>query len=142
MLIVGFILFKEYRSGNLAAKENLKEIEKLEETLDEEPTKEGSNELKEDSYYSIENIYDIMHRMSNGKILAEDNKIWGVIPIYKEDIVTLKKIIKKVDYEDREYLLEVLTRWEKGDFSQVVDEHNYFWKKLGGTVGKAIQKKE
>ena len=39
-------------------------------------------------------------------------------------------------------MLEVLTRWENNDFSQAVEEHNYFWRKLGGTVGKAISLKE
>ena len=39
-------------------------------------------------------------------------------------------------------MLEVLTRWENNDFSNAVEEHNYFWKKLGGTIGKATSVKE
>lgn len=80
--------------------------------------------------------------MSNSKIVAEDNQIWGRLPMNSNDISTLKNLIEKVDYKDRDYMLEVLSRWENNDFSQAVEEHNYFWKKLGGTVGKAISIKE
>ncbi|MGG7058357.1 DUF6241 domain-containing protein [Clostridium nigeriense] len=80
--------------------------------------------------------------MSNTKIVAEDNQIWGMIEMDPEYITSLKTLIEKVDYQDRDYMLEVLTRWQNNDFSQAVDEHNYFWRKLGGTVGKAISLKE
>lgn len=80
--------------------------------------------------------------MSNSKIIAEDNQIWGLLPMDSNDISTLKNLIEKVDYKDKDYLLEVLSRWKNNDFSQVVTEHNYFWKKLGGTIGKAISIKE
>jgi len=80
--------------------------------------------------------------MSNTKIVAEDNQIWGMIEMDPEYIASLKSLIEKVDYKDRDYMLDVLTRWENNDFFQAVDEHNYFWRKLGGTVGKAISLKE
>jgi Family of unknown function (DUF6241) len=136
--VLTFLYYKEHKSGNLNAKENISEIEKIDKDL----SSQSSNELKDDTYYSIENIYDILHRMSNSKIIAEDNQIWGRLPMDSNDIATLKNLIEKVEYTDRDYLLEVISRWENNDFSQVVDEHNYFWKKLGGTVGKAISIKE
>ena len=79
--------------------------------------------------------------MSNTKINAEDNQIWGKIEITHEYISSLKNLIEKVDYADKDYMLEVLKRWENNDFTQAVEEHNYFWKKLGGTVGKATSLK-
>jgi Family of unknown function (DUF6241) len=136
--VFSFFYYKEHNSGNLSAKENISEIKKLDKELSEE----NSNELKENTYYSIENIYDILHRMSNSKIVAEDNQIWGRLPMNSNDISTLKNLIEKVDYKDRDYMLEVLSRWENNDFSQAVEEHNYFWKKLGGTVGKAVSIQE
>ena len=136
--VFSFLYYKEYNSGNLSAKENISEIKKI----DKELSSESSAELKENTYYSIENIYDILHRMSNSKIVAEDNQIWGRLPMDSNDISTLKNLIEKVDYKDRDYMLEVLSRWENNDFSQVVEEHNYFWKKLGGTIGKATSIKE
>lgn len=80
--------------------------------------------------------------MSNTKIIAEDNQIWGRISMDPEYIVSLKRLIEKVNYEDKDYMLEVLTRWENNDFSNAVEEHNYFWKKLDGTIGKATSVKE
>ena len=133
-----FLYYKEHKSGNFTAKENISEIEKIDKDL----SSENPDSLKDNTYYSIENIYDIIHRMSNSKIIAEDNKIWGRLPMDSNDISTLKNLIEKVDYKDRDYLLEILTRWENNDFSQIVDEHNYVWKKLGGTIGKAISIKE
>ncbi|MDV4149414.1 DUF6241 domain-containing protein [Clostridium sp. AL.422] len=133
-----FLLYKQIDSGNLSAKSNISDIEKI----DKELSSEDSTEIKDSDYYPIENIYDIIHRMSNTKIIAEDNQIWGKIEMDSEYIASLKSLIEKIDYEDKDYMLEVLTRWENNDFSQAVDEHNYFWKKLGGTVGKATSLKE
>jgi len=56
----------------------------------------------------------------------------------KEEIQNLKSIVEKINYEDREKLLDILNRWEKGDFSQADKEHNYVWEKLGGTIGRAV----
>lgn len=133
-----FIIYKQIDSGNFDAKSNISDIKKI----DKELSSEELSEVKDSEYYPIENIYDILHRMSNTKIIAEDNQIWGKIEMDPEYIASLKSLIEKVDYKDRDYMLEVLTRWENNDFSQAVEEHNYFWKKLGGTVGKATSLKE
>ncbi|MCF0148333.1 MAG: hypothetical protein HUJ77_08030 [Clostridium sp.] len=133
-----FIIFKQIDSGNFDAKSNISDIKKI----DKELSTEESNEVKDSEYYPIENIYDIIHRMSNTKIVAEDNQIWGKIEMDPEYIKSLKSLIEKVDYKDKDYMLEVLSRWENNDFSKAVEEHNYFWKKLGGTVGKATSLKE
>ncbi len=136
--ISSFILYKQIDSGNLKAKSNISQIKKL----DKELSNEDSGIIKDKEYYPIENIYDIFHRMSNTKINAEDNQIWGKIEITPEYISSLKNLIEKVDYADKDYMLEVLKRWENNDFTQTVEEHNYFWKKLGGTVGRATSLKQ
>lgn len=136
--VFSFIIYKQIDSGNFDAKSNISDIKKI----DKELSSEELSEVKDSEYYPIENIYDILHRMSNTKIIAEDNQIWGKIEMDPEYIASLKSLIEKVDYKDRDYMLEVLTRWENNDFSQAVEEHNYFWKKLGGTVGKATSLKE
>lgn len=110
--------------------------------MDKDLSKEESSEIKDSEYYPVENVYDILHRMSNTKIIAEDNQIWGQISMEPEYIASLKNLIEKIDYKDKDYMLEVLTRWENNDFSHAVEEHNYFWKKLGGTVGRATSLKE
>ncbi len=135
---ISFFIYMQIDSGNLNAKSNISEIKKIDKDLNSEE----STEIKDSEYYPIENIYDIIHRMSNTKIIAEDNQIWGKLEITPENIASLKSLIEKINYDDKEYMLEVLTRWENNDFSQAVEEHNYFWKKLGGTVGKATSLKE
>ncbi len=136
--IFSFFVYKQIDSGNLKAKSNISEIKKL----DKELSKDNSAVVNEDISYSIDDIYDILHRMSNTKIIAADNQVWGKIEITNDYVLSLKSFIEKFDYTDKDYLLEVLNRWENNDFSKAVEEHNYFWKKLGGTVGKAISLKE
>lgn len=140
IIVIGafsFIIYKQIDSGNFNAKSNISDIKKI----DNELSNEESSEVKDSEYYPVENVYDIIHRMSNTKIIAEDNQIWGKIEMDPEYIASLKSLIEKVDYKDKDYMLEVLTRWENNDFSNAVEEHNYFWKKLGGTVGKATSLK-
>jgi hypothetical protein len=110
-------------------------------TISQKLSQDTSNKLKPAEYYDETKIYDIMHKMANTKIVAKDGQVWGTLPISKEDITALKETIAKIDYSDREYLLEVLNNWEKGDFSHCVEEHNYFWNKLGGTIGEASKLK-
>ncbi len=37
-------------------------------------------------------------------------------------------------------LLSTLERWEKGDFSQTVEDHNFLWEIQGGDTGKATER--
>lgn len=133
-IIAGGLWYKDMRetqSGNKTAKKSLKEMEALSKEL------EDSEEIKPSGTYSKEKIYDVMHRMANSKIIAKDNQIWGTLPMDSKQVATVKAIVEKVNYSDRDYILEVLERWENEDFSKADKEHNYFWKKLGGTIGEA-----
>ncbi|MCX7694475.1 MAG: DUF6241 domain-containing protein [Caloramator sp.] len=84
-------------------------------------------------------IYDTMHRMANTKIEAVDGKVLGEIEITVErcDILIDKVNQSNLKSEEKNRLLEILNRWKNGDFSNCVEEHNYVWRKLGGTVGRA-----
>lgn len=84
-------------------------------------------------------IYDTMHKMANTKIEAVDGEVWGEIQITVErcDILIDKVNQSNLKSEEKNRLLEILNRWKNGDFSNCVEEHNYVWKKLGGTVGRA-----
>lgn len=136
-----YTYYMNKKSGKQEAKKNQKEIAAMVEAI-ENKEDVAITTLKPADYYSESKIYDIMHRMSNTKIIAEDNKIWGELPMKKEDIDNLRVVISEIDYEDREYLLEVLDKWEAGDYTRSDEEHNYFWGKLGGTIGRAIGVKE
>ncbi|HEY5563140.1 MAG TPA: DUF6241 domain-containing protein [Clostridiaceae bacterium] len=87
-------------------------------------------------------IYNIMHTMANSKIVAADGKVSKILEINSTECTELKVIINELNYKDKEYLLKVLNTWGKNDFSLAVDEHNYLWGKLGGTIGKAIALKQ
>jgi predicted DNA binding CopG/RHH family protein len=75
-------------------------------------------------------IYDAMHRMANSKIAAEDKDKNGSIQITSKQIQAVRTIVNHMNYPDNSYILAVLNRWEKGDFSLVTDEHEYFWSRL------------
>lgn len=80
-------------------------------------------------------VLDTMHKMANTKVVAEH--IWGEIPITDETIKALKSEIESSSFADKSTLLEILERWSNNDFSKAVEDHNYVWEQLGGTVGKA-----
>lgn len=84
-------------------------------------------------------IYDTMHRMANTKIEAVDGEVWGEVEITVELCDRLIDKIKESNLKalEKNKLIEILNRWKNGDFSNCVEEHNYVWSKLGGTVGKA-----
>lgn len=144
--LFGYNYYMNYKSGKFEAEKNQKEIEGIVDDINKDKEasneKEETTELKSPEYYPEQKVYDIMHRMSNTKIIAEDNKIWGELPIDSDSLGDIKDLVSEINYEDRDYLLEVINRWENGDFSQADKEHNYFWTKLGGTIGRAIGIKE
>jgi hypothetical protein len=74
-------------------------------------------------------IYDNMQTMTNDIMYASVNDQTNV-NLSTEKIQSLRVIVNKMDYSDREYILSVLDRWQNGDFSQITDEHNYFYLKL------------
>lgn len=92
-------------------------------------------------YKNLTYYLEKMHKMANTKIEAEDNKIWGEIKITEKKVNNLIKSIKdskRLKEKDKNMLLPILYRWEKGDFSNCVEDHNILWERLGGTIGKAI----
>lgn len=80
-------------------------------------------------------IYDVMHRMANSRIEAENSDKTGALKITTHQIQAVKTIVEAMNYPDKSYIIAVLARWEKGDFSVVDDEHEYFWSRLKGTIG-------
>ncbi|HEY8892226.1 MAG TPA: DUF6241 domain-containing protein [Clostridium sp.] len=82
-------------------------------------------------------VYNRMHKMINTKIVAEDGKIWGEVEITPEGCNQLIKEVTQSGYYDKTTLLEFLNRWKNKNFASGVDEHNYLWNGLNGTIGKA-----
>lgn len=74
-------------------------------------------------------IYDSLQNMAStimdAKVKNETN-----IDIPKDKIQAIRVILNKMDYSDKGFLLTILDRWEKGNFSLITDEHNYIYLKL------------
>jgi hypothetical protein len=74
-------------------------------------------------------IYDNLQNMAS-EVMDKKVKNETNIDISKEKIQSLRVIVTKMGYSDRGYILSVLDRWEKGNFSLITDEHNYFYLRL------------
>jgi hypothetical protein len=83
-------------------------------------------------------IVQQIHFMSNTLIKAGDNQVWGTEEVNKASIDKVLRMLDQAPLNARtEELREIVARWQQGDFSQIVDDHNYVWHLLGGTVGFA-----
>jgi len=80
-------------------------------------------------------IYDDMHKMANTKIVAD--AVWGRLDMEEERINKLIIEVLNSEYDDKEKLISILKNWKSGDFTHCVEEHNYFWAKLDGSIGQA-----
>lgn len=79
-----------------------------------------------------------IHQMSHQKVVA--NTKWGEMPLTQERVSRLIEVLDSKDFEHEAIYLGILKRWEKGDFSGVVIEHNTIWNLQGGTVGEATHR--
>ncbi|SEI91957.1 hypothetical protein SAMN04488127_0791 [Bhargavaea ginsengi] len=86
-----------------------------------------------------EKILDIMHQMTHQKIVA--NQKWGAIPMTTRNIEQIESIVsssKKIHSpQAKKQLIQIIAKWENGDFSEADEDHNYIWKLQNGTLGKA-----
>lgn len=82
-----------------------------------------------------ERILTEMHKMINSKVEADF--IWGEIPITEEAVDKLINEVSETKFADRDKLLTMLENWKLNDFSNAVNDHNYIWGQLGGTIGRA-----
>lgn len=82
-----------------------------------------------------EKILVEMHKMINTKVEADF--VWGEIPITEEGVNKLIDEVTETKFADRDKLLTMLENWKLSDFSNAVNDHNYIWTQLGGTIGKA-----
>ena len=117
--IVNFALNKVSESNN--------ELESAEESIG------NTEENIATEVVDINTIYDMIHRMANTIIIAEDGNIWGNDEITQDSI---DKALYQLNGRD-EYLDAELKKWKELDFYNGVEVHNYVWTKLGGTIGKA-----
>ncbi|MEK4198844.1 DUF6241 domain-containing protein [Cytobacillus sp. FSL K6-0265] len=80
-------------------------------------------------------VIDVMHKMTHQKVKASEK--WGSVRMTEQAIEEVRKTIENNQFEHEEELLAILDKWSKGDFSNVDNDHNYFWSLQNGTIGKA-----
>lgn len=101
-----------------------------------------SNTIEDKSVFKIENaetesssinseiiIYDNLEVLS-GDIIEARTRNENIDFVSKEKLQAIRSIVQKMGYGDRGYILNVLDRWEKGNYSLVLEEHNYFHLRL------------
>lgn len=86
---------------------------------------------------TLDEIFISIHGMSHNVIVAD--KKWGKKAMSEENINTeiIRVLAAKIQPKDQETLLEFLTAWKAGNFSEADVTHNYIWSRQGGTVGLA-----
>ncbi|WP_163527202.1 DUF6241 domain-containing protein [Halobacillus ihumii] len=78
-----------------------------------------------------------IHGMSHQKVKA--NEKWWFYEISDQRIEWLLHSLDESDISNDELYRVILERWQEGDFSQVVEDHNFIWGLEDGIVGKATR---
>ncbi|HZK55443.1 MAG TPA: DUF6241 domain-containing protein [Desulfosporosinus sp.] len=80
-----------------------------------------------------------MHEMANNYVVA--STIWVTKEMTQkridELIVEVNSDESAIIAEHKTRLLEILSSWKDGDFTNLAADHNYVWGALDGTVGRA-----
>ncbi|RAN85360.1 hypothetical protein B5P42_00570 [Bacillus sp. SRB_331] len=100
---------------------------KVQKVMDqqEKKVKEEKPQVSEDE------IISTMHRMVHQKVKSSEK--WGFIEMTNKEISSAKNAVESsTNFKYKSKLLSTLERWEKGDFSQTVEEHNFLWEIQGG----------
>ena len=80
-------------------------------------------------------VIEVMHKMTHQKVKSEEK--WGTIPMVPNTINRVYEIVNNSDFDRKDQLLAILEKWKTGNFTEVNNDHNYFWQYQGGTVGQA-----
>ncbi|MEN8701624.1 DUF6241 domain-containing protein [Bacillus infantis] len=84
-----------------------------------------------------EAVQQAIHDMSHQKVKAENK--WGALQVTPDRISRLLSVVEanEMSYKHSSVYLDILERWNEGDFSSAARDHNRIWKLQGGTVGEA-----
>ncbi|HET7628632.1 MAG TPA: DUF6241 domain-containing protein [Bacillales bacterium] len=84
-------------------------------------------------------IMRTLHEMTHQKVVSSEK--WGAVPMTLENVKAMIAIVRKrkESLEHYAFYRKMLNSWERGDFSQAVDQHNLLWKWEDGTVGRATR---
>lgn len=143
-----------YVSTSLAGSEKLKKPGEQTEENDvietwassDEVVEEGEEE-KVESQVEIEfpidmteaDVQNAIHHMSHAKVLATEK--WSHLEPTQERIDRLLDVVKRNQniLERSNLYIGILERWQGGNFSNAVSDHNSIWDLQGGTIGEATR---
>lgn len=109
--------------------------------IDYDGTKFVLNESYDGRYdaYEADVLYDMVHHMTHNVVIADEK--WGNVLITEHRVNTALLIaLASTDVRESligESVLQHLTEWKKGNFSNSAELHNLIWAYKGGTVGRA-----
>lgn len=141
LLITGGSMF--FLSQYIAFKNDTKipEVKKsVEQIAEDNKIALDKTEIDKSKIKNVEDIYTIIHKMANTLIVAEDNLIYGLIPIDEKSINEAMVIIRDTDListDEKDVFMNILQEWKNEDYSNGVQAHNYAWTKLRGDIGRA-----
>ncbi len=143
ILVIGYTIF--YMTGNEEANEGLIIEEKQEEEAPISMSEEGIVVEKEDipldEKFPIDmresSMQNYIHWMSHQKVSAKQK--WGAMLVTEERVERLLEVAleNEQNYQHSNVYIDILSRWQKGDFSKADLDHNAIWELQGGTIGKA-----
>lgn len=148
LFIVSIIIYKDIKDESTSSETEQSEEETTETTNGPETVpavaKEDNEEVENLNPFG-ENVQledmtviqteNYIHEMSHQKVVAEAK--WGFYEITDERMDWLLEVVQQHDFPNKKLYENILTKWKKGDFSNVVEDHNSVWSLLGGTIGKA-----
>jgi len=117
---------KQTAAGNITQKE-LNEMK--DQGLNQFGDSQSVTELTEG------NFNNYIHGMSHQKVKA--SKKWSFYEITDNRIKWLLNSLDVIEVEHENTYRRILTKWNKGDFSKIDEDHNGIWAIQDGTVGKA-----
>lgn len=88
---------------------------------------------------SNERILATLNKMTHQKVVAADK--WGAVEMTPENIDVMKKAVEKANtLQDQDVVLDMLERWQRGDFGSIVSDHNTILELQNGTIGRATDR--
>ncbi|MGH4120705.1 DUF6241 domain-containing protein [Clostridium sp.] len=141
ILFAGGLIFLLAKLINYKNQTKVPEINKsIEEIVEKNKADLDSTKIDKSKIINSEDIYAMIHEMANTLIVAEDDLIYGEVPINEENVNKAMVIVKDTELissEKKEVFLNILQRWKDKDYRQGVQAHNYAWKLLHGNIGRA-----
>ncbi|KYG32975.1 DUF6241 domain-containing protein [Priestia endophytica] len=143
LIVVGFVALKLMDNSNEREVQN-EDSNSTETTKQENPEKsQVANEKTHEQEKALEvpenptgkDIENIMHKMIHQKVRAERKT--GAVRMTPEAIDEVIELINNVQPSNSQELLKMANHWKNGNYEHVVEEHNYFWSREGGDIGKA-----